>query len=338
MRKLRRRHGATALAGLGLVVALTAAGCGSQDAAPEPDGGDRAITDAMNAAVRAGIPGIQVVINGPDGQRTRTAGVGDTGTGAPIPDQARIRIGSNTKTFVATVLMQLAAEGAVELDAPIERYLPGVVRGNGNDGNRISVRQLLQHTSGLPDYLASADPAMRDAVNAAQVQVLQPETRWRQYHSADLVRLAMTMPPQFEPGARSVYTNTNYLLLGMLIEKVTGRTAAAEIGTRIIDKLGLKDTYFPAEGETVIRGTHPKGYQMIDGKQVDYTDLNPSWGDTMRRHGLHRSGPQSLLHRRGEWRSRARRPVGADEADRPLRPNARCRLRIGPDPRTHPLR
>ncbi|MFB7720812.1 serine hydrolase domain-containing protein [Nocardia sp. NPDC056100] len=282
MRTLARHRGRTALAGLGLVAALTAAGCGSGHTTPAPNSPDRnrAIADAMNAAVQGGIPGVQVVITGPDGQRTLTAGVGDITTGAPIADNAQVRIGSNTKTFVSTVLLQLVAEGKLDLDAPIERYLPGVVQGSGNDGNKISVRQLLQHTSGLPDYLASANPAATEPPNPAQVQVLRPETRYRQYDSAELVRTAMTMPPQYAPGARSVYTNTNYQLLGMLIEKITGRSAAAEIDARIIGKLGLQDTYFPADGETVIRGPHPRGYQVIDGKQQDYTDLNPSWGGT----------------------------------------------------------
>ncbi|MRH86097.1 serine hydrolase [Nocardia sp. SYP-A9097] len=282
MTTLRRHRGRTALAGLGLVAALTAAGCGSPDTTSESPGPDRdrAIVDAMNAVVRGGFPGVQVVITGPDGPRTLTAGAGDLATGAPIPDHARVRIGSNTKTFVATVVLQLAAEGRLDLDAPIERYLPGVVHGTGNDGDKISVRQLLQHTSGLPDYLAGGNPEIRAAANTPQLEVLRDDVRWRQYRPADLISLAMTMPPQFAPGARSVYTNTNYLLLGMLIEKITGRPAAAEIGTRIIDKLGLPDTYFPAPGETVIRGPHPKGYQVIDGKQVDFTDLNPSWGDS----------------------------------------------------------
>ncbi|WP_067570714.1 serine hydrolase domain-containing protein [Nocardia acidivorans] len=282
MRKLRRQRSATALAGLGLVAALTAAACANQDPAPAANSAhhDQTIVDAMNAAVRGGFPGVQVVITGPAGRRTLTAGKGDLATGAPIADDARVRIGSNTKTFVATVVLQLVAEGKLDPDAPIERYLPGVVQGTGNDGNRISVRQLLQHTSGLPDYLAGGDPELRAATNTPQLDVTREDTRWTQYLPADLVRLAMTMPPQFEPGARSVYTNTNYLLLGMLIEKITGHTAAAEIGTRVIDELGLRDTYYPAAGETVIRGPHPKGYQVLDGKQLDFTDLNPSWADS----------------------------------------------------------
>ncbi|WP_246023275.1 serine hydrolase domain-containing protein [Nocardia yunnanensis] len=139
----------------------------------------------------------------------------------------------------------LAAEGRLDLDAPIERYLPNVVRGNGNDGNRITVRQLLQHTSGLPDYLAGSDPA---TPGSRQLTIDADHLRHVHYEPAELVRIAMEMPPQFDPGARSVYTNTNYILLGMLIQQVTGRSPAAEIVGRILAPLGLHDTYFPDSG------------------------------------------------------------------------------------------
>ncbi|WP_405133945.1 serine hydrolase domain-containing protein [Nocardia sp. NBC_01388] len=278
----RVRRSRIALAGVGLAVVLASAGCTSAGTASEPSSPDRnrAIADAMNAAVKAGFPGIQVVITRPDGQRTLTAGAGDIATGAPIADDSRVRIGSNTKTFVSVVVLQLVAEGKIELDAPVERYLPGVVQGNGNDGNRISVRQLLQHTSGLPDYLASGDPSRTPDPNSPQLKVDTEAMRTKHFEAADLVRIAMSMPPQFTPGAKAVYTNTNYVLLGMLIERMTGRPAGDEITSRIIDRLGLHDTYYPASGESVIRGAHPEGYHVIDGKRVDFTDLDPSWGGT----------------------------------------------------------
>lgn len=172
-----------------------------------------------------------------------------------------MRIGSNTKTFVATVVLQLVAEGKVKLDEPIDRYLPGVLRGNGNDGTRITVRQLLQHTSGLPDYLEKMGP---DGA--------------RHYEADELVRAAMTLKSHFEPGAKWEYSNANYILAGMLIEKVIGRSPAAEITRRIIKPLGLTDTYYPAPYETGIRGAHPRRYDQDDGKWVDVTDQDSSWG------------------------------------------------------------
>ncbi|MEU1206412.1 serine hydrolase domain-containing protein [Nocardia sp. NPDC005825] len=281
MSALRRYRGRTAVAGIGLVAALVAQGCATHDTEAESPGGvgprlTRLLDDLVT---RHGFPGAQVTIDGPGGHRVLTAGVGDTGTGVPIAADARVRIGSNTKTFVAAVVLQLVDAGKLDLDAPIERYLPGVVRGNGNDGHRVTVRQLLQHTSGLPDYLASGSPEQV----VAETPQLRPdltEIRGAHYEPADLVRIAMTMPPRFEPGSRSVYTNTNYILLGMLIEKLTGRPAAAEITGRVLEPLGLRDTYFPDPHETGLRGPHPRGYQEDGGHRVDATDLDTSWAGT----------------------------------------------------------
>ncbi|MFE1596607.1 serine hydrolase domain-containing protein [Nocardia sp. NPDC058705] len=268
------------VAGTGLLALLAVTACGpeSRAATAQPDRPE--IRQALETVMRAGFPGVQAVITSPSGERTVSAGVGDIGTGAPIPDNAYVRIGSNTKSFVATVVLQLVAEGKVELDAPVERYLPGVVRGSGNDGNRITVRQLLQHTSGLPDYLAGGDPSLRADRGTQQIEPDPELIRLRHFSPAELVGIAMTMPPQYEPGARSVYTNTNYILLGMLIDQVTGRPAAAEIATRIIEPLGLRDTYFPTAGDTGLRAPHPRGYQEINGTRIDFTDFDPSWGGT----------------------------------------------------------
>ncbi|MEV0297855.1 serine hydrolase domain-containing protein [Nocardia sp. NPDC050710] len=280
MTAFRRHSTRAALAGIGAVALLAATACGNDTRDDIAEASAPALRQSMETLVRSGFPGVQVVFGGPDGSRTVTAGAGDLRTGAPITDDARVRIGSNTKTFVATVVMQLVAEGRVDLDAPVERYLPGVVRGNGNDGNRITVRQLLQHTSGLPDYLAGGDPESWHEANTAQLRPDTDAVRWRHYTPEELIGAAMTMPPNFEPGAKAVYTNTNYVLLGMLIERVTGRSTADEINGRIIEPLGLRDTYFPAAGETGIRGPHPVGYQEVDGTRVDFTEVDPSWADT----------------------------------------------------------
>lgn len=277
-----RRHGGRALwPALVAGAVLATAACGGQSAVRTPtpaDAAPPALTAALDRVVRSGIPGVQVVIDDPRGHRVYTAGVGDLGTGAPFQDDALVRIGSNTKTFVATVVLQLVAEGKVELDAPIERYLPGVVAGNGNDGNRVTVRQLMQHTSGLPDYLGRGNGTSVDSNGPAQLDPDEDAIRTQHFEAAELVRNALTMPPDFEPGAKSVYTNTNYLLLGMLIDRVTGRTFAAAINDRIIAPLGLKSTYFPATGERTLRDPHPRGYHVRDGKQIDFTELDPSWG------------------------------------------------------------
>ncbi|WP_433599367.1 serine hydrolase domain-containing protein [Nocardia sp. CA-135953] len=212
------------------------------------------------------VPGGQLVVTA-DGDATQiNSGVGDLATGAPFPDDAQVRIASNTKTFVATVVLQLVGEGRVELDAPIEHYLPGVVRGPGGDGNLITVRNLLQHTSGIPDYLLRLD--------WGSVESLQ------RYQTADqLIRLGLDMPALFAPGSRFGYSNTNYLLVGKLIEQVTGRPLGVEVTSRILIPLDLQDTYWPAfPQENVIRGPHPRAYQIFNGTQVDITDIDPGWG------------------------------------------------------------
>ncbi|MEV4126781.1 serine hydrolase domain-containing protein [Nocardia sp. NPDC049707] len=266
-----RRRGWYAIVAAAL---LAAAGCGDSTvkpstAAPLP----AQVSDALTDLVRSGLPGAQAVISGPDGEHTVTAGAGDLTTAAPYAEHAHIRIGSITKTFVATVVLQLVAEGAVDLDAPIERYLPGVVQGNGNDGNRITVHQLLQHTSGLADFA----PEVGEPKLPQQLDQTTDGKAYRDFTPVDLVRIAMSIPPQFEPGAQFRYTNTNYVLLGMLIEHITGRSLAAEISSRILEPLALHDTYIPLAGDTGLRDPHPHGYRNVDGKWVDATDMEAAW-------------------------------------------------------------
>ncbi|WP_158892647.1 serine hydrolase domain-containing protein [Amycolatopsis anabasis] len=250
-------------AAIGAVLVVALAGPVPAAAADHADRRD--VQRALDRIVEAdGLPGAQAVLTWRGRSWEITSGVGDLRTGRPFPPESRVRIGSNTKPFVATVVLQLVAERRVDLDAPIERYLPGVVRGNGNDGSRISVRQLLQHTSGLHDYVAVLHP--------------DPEAwRWRHFEPAELVRLALAHPPHFEPGAKWEYSNTNYQLAGMLIEKLTGNPVGAEITRRVIRPLGLRATYYPHPRELGIRGPHPRGYAEIDGRRVDFTLMDPSW-------------------------------------------------------------
>ena len=201
--------------------------------------------------------------------RRRTAiaeGRGDLRTGTPMPSGGRFRAGSLTKPFVATVVLQLVGEGKVALDAPVDRYLPGVVRGNGNDGRQITVRHLLQQTSGLPDYLRYLTP--QELI----------ETRFHHREPLDLLAVALAHGRLFEPGKEWGYSNTNYLLAALLIERVTGRTHGQEIARRIARPLGLRDTYVPSG--TFIAGLHPRGYVKPgaepEAEPLDVTELDPS--------------------------------------------------------------
>lgn len=222
---------------------------------------------ALDDLVRtSNVPGAQLVRT-VDGWETQIdSGVGDVVSGAAFPDTAQVRIASNTKTFVATVVLELVAEHRVELDAPVARYLPGVVHGPGGDGNLITVRNLLQHTSGIPNYLNQLDLGSVDAL--------------RRYKSADqLIRLGLDQPSEFTPGSDFGYSNTNYLLAGKLIEQVTGVPVGLEVTRRILVPLGLRDTYWPLFPlENVMRRPHPQGYDTFDGNRVDITDIDPGWG------------------------------------------------------------
>jgi D-alanyl-D-alanine carboxypeptidase len=212
-----------------------------------------------------GVPGALAEVRDRRGDRTLTSGVANLETGAPMRGNARFRIGSMTKPYVATVVLQLVGEHRVALDAPVERYLPGLIRGAGNDGRRVTVRELLQQTSGLPDYLTYYTP--QDVL----------ADRYAHHEPADLLRIALAHRPLFAPGTRWNYSNTNYLLAGMLIEKVTGRSYGEEIQRRVLIPLGLHATSVPGDG-TSIPGAHPHGYARPapGSAPIDVTYFNPS--------------------------------------------------------------
>ncbi len=213
------------------------------------------------------VPGALAAIGDGHGRTTvLTSGVAAVGTTAPVPADSRFRIGSKTKTFVATVVLQLVGEHRVALDAPVDRYLPGVVRGKGGDGRQITVRELLQHTSGLPDVTDLID--LRDAI-------AHPLRHWDR---GAMLKLALDSPSLFPPGTSYSYSSTNYLVAGLLIEKVTGRTYGEEIENRIIRPLGLTGTYVPVD-DPDIPGPHPHGYARLDPSTPDLlerTRINPS--------------------------------------------------------------
>ncbi|WP_433664004.1 serine hydrolase domain-containing protein [Nocardia sp. CA-128927] len=229
------------------------------------------VTAALHNLISADhLPGAQVVVTEHGQVWTANAGAGNLEQGTPFPDNAQVRIASNTKTFVATVMLQLVAEGKVELDAPVERYLPGVVHGPGIDGNHITIRNMLQHNSGIPEYAAEFGVTPKPG----QIETHNEQVRWGITDMDEVVRNALTAPADFEPGAQWAYSNTNYALAAMVIERITGSSIGAEITHRIIEPLGLLDTYYPNPDETDIRGAHPLGYSQIDGKLVDYTRQN----------------------------------------------------------------
>ncbi|MFD7030079.1 serine hydrolase domain-containing protein [Streptomyces sp. NPDC059917] len=257
-----RRGVAAAVTAVAAAVVAGALTPTTASAGPRPD----TVQQRLDTLVKGdGVPAALGTVKGRDGRvRTYTSGVGNAATKAKVPVDGQVRIGSNTKAFTAVVILQLVAEGKVGLDANVDTYLPGLVRGDGIDGRKITVRQLLQHTSGLPEYVD------RDAV-------LNSPRRY--YEPRELLDAALSQKAHFAPGARWEYNNTNYLLAGLIIQKVTGRPLGEEVTKRVIDRIGLRHTYFPKPGDMTIREAHPKGYQRAaDGSLRDYSELDPSWG------------------------------------------------------------
>ena len=227
----------------------------------------RDLKATIQTLVDNGYPGALAAKTDKDGNTVgATAGKGNLATGEAPPLDGEVRIASNTKTFVAVLIMKMVEEGKVKLNEPIETYLPGIVKGQGVDGKKITVRQLLQHTSGLPEF----GDGQLDYF-AIRNDYVSPR---------DVLDGVLSRPAQFAPGAKFQYNNANYVALGLLAERVAKRPIAEQIETKIVKPLGLKHTYMPAPGEKTIRGKHPHGYHTRDGKPgklEDITEADPSW-------------------------------------------------------------
>ncbi|WP_190134494.1 serine hydrolase domain-containing protein, partial [Streptomyces longispororuber] len=236
------------------------AGSGGTPAAP-----DRELRRALDQVVADGAVGARVTVVR-DGRRTTLrAGTATLGGRQSVPAHGRFRIGSVTKTFVATTLLRLAAERKIRLDDPVSRHLPGLLP--PDKGDAITVRMLLHHSSGLPTYV--------DAIPAQGPAFLR--NRYRHYDARELVGRVAHAPLLFEPGDGWSYSDTNYIVAGRLIEAVTGRPWTAVVTGRVIRPLGLRATSAPRD-ETRIPGPHAHGYYRpaAGARPVDISALNPS--------------------------------------------------------------
>ncbi|MEU4235425.1 serine hydrolase domain-containing protein [Nonomuraea sp. NPDC026600] len=224
----------------------------------------------LNAVSATGVVGTLGEVVTPSGRLRARAGVRELTSRDPVPADARFRIGSVTKTFVSTVVLRLVGEGRLSLDDTVEKWLPGVVRGSGNDGRKITVRQLLQHTSGLHNYLPKPPGSAR----------AWRRERLRSYRAEQLVARAVRHRPDFAPGTNWRYSNTNYVLAGMIIRKVTGHTWQREVHDRILKPLGLRHTSAPGV-DTHMPKPHARAYMRFQrgGPLVDVTVKNQTLGD-----------------------------------------------------------
>lgn len=257
--------GAAALALAAGTATVAAAGQASSQLPP--------LDPELMAQAIAGLPsgtvtGALVTVGGSAGRWSGTSGLGDVERGTPVPAGGLFRIGSETKMFTAVVVLQLAAEHRIGLDQPVQRYLPGLLPASYPE---ITVGELLNHTSGLP--ISTVDAGFSDpAYYVAH--------RFEGWTPRQIVDSATSQPMAFTPGTKQQYNGVNYYVAGMLIERVTGHSYAAEVRDRIARPLGLRHTYVPRADEFGIRGPHSHGYVDVDGTLVDITRQNPyAWAE-----------------------------------------------------------
>ncbi|MEV6351109.1 serine hydrolase domain-containing protein [Streptomyces hydrogenans] len=251
MRKPTRRTARTLLAAA-LLLGVTA-GPATLSPAFAATAPAAAATAPDLSAVLAGLPRADataalVRIGGTEGAWAGSAGVRDLESGAAADPAGRFRAGSVTKVFTAATVLQLAAEGRIDLDRTARSYLPDLIPGRYAT---VTVRQLLNHTHGIP--AADLPGETVEEWYAHRFDVHDPE---------DLVRSATAKPREFRPGTRQHYLNIGYTIAGLLVERVTGDSFEHQVERRILRPLGLRDTYLPGR-EAEIRGSYNHGYQLM---------------------------------------------------------------------------
>jgi D-alanyl-D-alanine carboxypeptidase len=243
--------------------AIFTAACGDSDRpAPRPAAKPAAhatLASRLQQAVDAGAPGAIALVNDGHSVRLYSAGVADKGSGRPLRPTDRFRTGSITKPFVATVALQLVGEGKLSLTDTVEKWLPGVLP----YGDHVTLRQLLNHTSGVPDN--------QDPVDAEWLKGNMTHS----WTARELIAYAAGKKPDFAPGAKWAYSNTNYMLVGQIIERATGHRLGRELRQRVLRPLHLRDTSFPIDAST-ITGAHANGSAFVGNELREVSTLNPS--------------------------------------------------------------
>ena len=254
----------TPAAAIVVMLSVLAAGARSPALARERAPAQSPFQAAIQQLVTDGVPGAIGYARDGGTVTVAASGLADLATKTPIAVGDRVRVGSLTKTFVATVVLQLAAEHLLSISDTVSRWLPGLVPG----GAGITIRELLQHTSGIYSY--TNDPGFLQALFSDPTRVWRP---------AELVRIAVAHPPVFPPGTSLAYSNTDYVLLGMIIQAATGHPVGQQLQARIFTPLGLRDTYLPYANPH-LRTPYAHGYllgQPGATGPADATVVTPSW-------------------------------------------------------------
>jgi D-alanyl-D-alanine carboxypeptidase len=254
-----------AVAGV-LATCLLVAGAGTAAAAARLSVADRSFVDAAVAqAMREDrLPGVTIKISGPKGSYEKAYGVADTRIRSPMAIRQHVRIASITKTFVATAILQQVQRRRLSLSDTLDRWVKGIPY-----GRRITVRDLLDMRAGVYDFTSNGRLLREWSAN--------PRLN---FTPSDVVAMIRRHKPQFAPGTRTKYTDSNYVLLGIILEKVTGRSAESVIARDVIRPAGLRHTSFPTTAAMPKPYAH--GYYAGDdgnGRIRDYTRVNPkaSW-------------------------------------------------------------
>jgi D-alanyl-D-alanine carboxypeptidase len=261
---------ATDAVGVLAAPASAATGVPSHRATPYRTSNTNRLQAALDDIVAAAAIGVLAEVHDCARVWRGASGVSRMGTHRAVPLTGRFRAGSITKSFIATVVLQLAGEGRLALDDTLQRWLPDVLPAAA----RITLRQLLQHTSGVANY---TNTTSFRAIYSSEAEIVR--MRNRTWTPRDLVVFVVDLPLLFEPGTSWMYSNTNFVLLGMVVERVTGASYAAEVRRRILRPLGLRHTQFP-DTDASLTGAHPHGYldvgQNGTEEPVDITVFNPS--------------------------------------------------------------
>ena len=263
---------------MGLFVAalalLLASGCGGGGGGQEEEQASEDVLesqDALNAALEqsfseSGAPGVIAAVQTPEDTWVGTLGVADLSSEEPMSAEVHQRIGSVTKTFTVSLLLQAAADGLLSLDDTIDQYVENVP-----NGDEITLRQMANMTSGIASY--TFNEQWQDAFFSDPQRIWRPE---------ELVRFGIEDSPAFDPGTEFQYSNTNTVLLGVVLEQVSGESIGDLYREGIIEPLGLQQTSFP-NADPAFPDPHPQGYTLQgqdDGEPLNATDWNPSWGWT----------------------------------------------------------
>src|SRR5437773_6232664 len=283
----RRRRGYLHVASFLVGVALLIAACSR----PSSTAGSSALKPIDQAALQAMadttakellVPGSVVLLRTPQGEFTVTYGTTQLGTTSPPRADTHFRIASNTKSMTAAVIVQLAQEGKLSLDDPVSKYVPSVP-----NGDKITIDELLKMRSGLYNYT--------DAPELAATVDRDPTKVWT---TEEVLAIAFAHPPNFPAGTAYEYNNTNYMLLGLIAEKVDAKPLARAMQDRLFGPLGMHDTFLPARTSNTIPDPYSHGYLYGSSLFVltdtpyppdiqaaaragtllptDYTNLNPS--------------------------------------------------------------